>query len=96
MAQLCQSNYKTFRLSHNAAFYDLMKCYVGADALNVRAGRYFLKSHNSMTELLQIRSLSEKSINLFFVELTLIYIDYAKLLSARWAELTGTVDEYDF
>lgn len=26
----------------------------------------------------------------------LFYIDYAKLLSARWAELTGTVDECDF
>ena len=24
----------------------------------------------------------------------LFYIDYAKLLSARWAELTGTKDEY--
>lgn len=24
----------------------------------------------------------------------LFYIDYAKLLAARWAELTGTEDEY--
>ncbi|MBQ8961536.1 MAG: hypothetical protein IJ071_10060 [Ruminococcus sp.] len=26
----------------------------------------------------------------------LFYIDYAKLLSARWAELTGTEDECAF
>jgi succinate-acetate transporter protein len=25
----------------------------------------------------------------------LFYIDYAKILAARWAELTGTKDEYE-